>query len=461
VDAQRSAAAALRLTGPLAPGVELVSITGGARSEIRFSFDADWGNPALWAPDVYDFTQATTRERRTLNQELRLVSTEAGRLWGRADWLAGIYALALDEDNRIADRGLLDLDDAACPPPDEAFCAPFAVDRDTTSDYAARSLALFGELGLPLGATTRVALGLRGERRDTRYRDRLDDRISGGVTANRFEPTDRLWGGELTITHETAGGLVVWGRLARGYRAGGFNPSLARIDFAANDLALSPAQIPFDAEALWNVEAGLRHTGARLSAGASIFRQERDDMQVRVPLQLAIGDPNTFVFLTDNAESAHSHGFEADLSWQLAPTVSLRAALGLLATELRRFRAAPRFEGRSFPHAPRWNYAVGVDWQGQSGWLGQVEVTGRDSFAFDYDGSSGAEREAAATTLVHLRAGRRVGAWTVEFFVRNLFDAEYATRGFFFGNEPPALVPTRYLRLGDPRQAGVQLRWSP
>ena len=94
--------------------MDLVSITGVADSDIVFSFDSDWGNPAFWAPDVYDFTQRTDRQRRTLNQELRLVSTPAGRLGGRVDWLAGVYGLRLTEDNRVHDLGLLDLDDGAC-----------------------------------------------------------------------------------------------------------------------------------------------------------------------------------------------------------------------------------------------------------------------------------------------------------------------------------------------------------
>jgi hypothetical protein len=36
-----------------------------------------------------------------------------------------------------------------------------------------------------------------------------------------------------------------------------------------------------------------------------------------------------------------------------------------------------------------------------------------------------------------------------------VLDRRYATRGFFFGNEPPDFEPRRYIDNGDPRQVGV------
>ncbi len=35
---------------------------------------------------------------------------------------------------------------------------------------------------------------------------------------------------------------------------------------------------------------------------------------------------------------------------------------------------------------------------------------------------------------------------------RNVFDEDYTTRGFFFGNEPPDFTNKRYTQLGEPRQ---------
>ncbi len=102
-DAQRSKAGSVRVTLEL-PKLDLVSITGVADTDAVFSFDADWGNAAYWAPYVYDYVEGTQRERRTYNEELRLLSKPGAIAGGRGDWLVGVYALDLNErnDHRVA-----------------------------------------------------------------------------------------------------------------------------------------------------------------------------------------------------------------------------------------------------------------------------------------------------------------------------------------------------------------------
>jgi len=42
---------------------------------------------------------------------------------------------------------------------------------------------------------------------------------------------------------------------------------------------------------------------------------------------------------------------------------------------------------------------------------------------------------------------------------RNVFDENYAVRGFYFGLEPPAFADKLYVQRGDPRQFGVTVEW--
>ena len=44
--------------------------------------------------------------------------------------------------------------------------------------------------------------------------------------------------------------------------------------------------------------------------------------------------------------------------------------------------------------------------------------------------------------------------------MHNAFDERYPVRGFYFENEPPDFPTKLYLRWGDPRQAGVTIRYS-
>ena len=70
-----------------------------------FSFDADWGNDAYWAPYIYDYvSKATMRERRTYNEELRLLSKPGAIADGRGDWLVGVYALDLTRPTTTSSR---------------------------------------------------------------------------------------------------------------------------------------------------------------------------------------------------------------------------------------------------------------------------------------------------------------------------------------------------------------------
>ena len=62
--------------------------------------------------------------------------------------------------------------------------------------------------------------------------------------------------------------------------------------------------------------------------------------------------------------------------------------------------------------------------------------------------------------LVNLRVGKQWGAWGLSVWARNLFDEDYATRGFYFGNEPPLFENTLYTKFGDPRSYGITLSYD-
>ena len=109
--------------------------------------------------------------------------------------------------------------------------------------------------------------------------------------------------------------------------------------------------------------------------------------------------------------------------------------------------------GREQAHAPDYSVAAGGRYTHSSGFFARVDAIARDEFYFDVSH----DQESRAYTLVHARAGYETGRWSVELWARNLFDTDYAVRGFFFGNEPPDFVPALYTRSGDPRQFGVSL----
>lgn len=443
-DKQQTDAGALRVSYQLGSFAELLSITGVAHSDMRFGFDADWGNPAYWAPYVYQFTQAFDRTRDTVNQELRLISGPDSQIFG-ADWVTGIYVLDVDESNARHDAGVCDA----------ATCGEdLLLDVSASSDYSATSVALFGALSRALSDSVTATAGLRWEQRAARYRDNFD---------SHFNPRDNMLGGELGLSHEVQPGATVWARIARGYKAGGFNTSLAGIDFSAYpDFSLDAGSIEFDPEYMWDYEVGLRMAppGAGWTMALSFFMQERDDPQIKVPVQLRLGDPTTYVFVTDNASDAQTRGVELEASWQPIPALTLGTAVGLLHTEIGNFSLRPELDGRELAHAPDYTFAVNATWRFAQGWFARADYSGKDRYTIDYCQSSDCnDPQTSPYQVLDLRAGREWGQWTVEAWVRNALDEDYAVRGFYFGNEPPDFTPQLYTRNGDPRHAGLTLRY--
>jgi iron complex outermembrane receptor protein len=421
-DAQRSDGAALDLQWTLRNELALRSITTWAESDIVASFDADWGNDADWgAAGPYDFFSDTRRERRTLSQDLRLLSDRDDD-WS---WIAGAWFMRLEESNRIADDGRY-LDDA------------FVHLLD--SEYRATSGALYGQVQWAARPETTVAAGLRLEERHADYHD-----SDGGD----FDPHDRMWGGELSITHRLRGIHSLWASLSRGFRAGGFNIGTA----------VPAERQQFDDEYLWAAELGWRGRDERgvRSGDLNLFYTRREHQQVATSLQLDPQDPLTFIFLTDNAASGEAWGLESSATFRVTEQLELGAMLSWIESRYLGYRFGDRdLDGRDWAHAPEWKSALSASWRHPAGWMVRLDLSGEAGFYFD----TSHDQRAGSRVLANLRVGYEADNWSVHVWARNLFDERYPVRGFFFENEPPDFPTKLYLRWGDPRQVGVTARYS-
>jgi len=236
--------------------------------------------------------------------------------------------------------------------------------------------------------------------------------------------------------------------LSRGYKAGGFNLGVVPAD-----------RREFEAEGMWNVEAGIKSTWLqnKLHLNASIFYAQRDDQQVRTSFQIDPGDPASFVFFTDNAAEGDTLGLEADVRWLPNDAWELYATIGLLDATFDKF-VTPQvnLNGREQAHAPDYSFAAGGRYSHSSGFFVRVDMTARDEFFFDVSH----DKRSQAYHLANARIGFEADKWSAQLWARNLFDEEYAVRGFFFGNEPPDFPPTLYTRFGDPRQVGISFDMS-
>ena len=408
-DAQESLGASLRLDWSLQGDRMFTSITSSADSDIDFGFDADWGNDDSWVPFTYDFVSISDRQRRTVSQEFRL---------GSDQWLIGFYALNLNDEVVTLNLGeyydpINDWSDS--------------VNDSFGSDYEATNIALFGQYDFEFTDTTQLSSGLRVEYRTTDYID------TAGLKTG---PAETMWGGELSLSHAISDSMNAYASVSKGYKAGGFN------------LGLVPAgRRDFDTENMVTLEAGIksRLQDGRVQLNAAIFHNRRNDQEVRTSVQLVPGDPASFVFFTDNVGAGEALGFEAEVRWFVADDWEFYGTLGLLDATFE--------SGREMAHAPPFTLAAGIAYRNSNGFFARLDATAKDAFYFDVSH----DQKSDPLELFNMRVGYEGDSWLVSFWARNLFDENYAVRGFYFGNEPPDFPNTLYTRLGDPRQVGITI----
>jgi len=426
-DTQRVYAGALRLDYSGAEVFDLVSRTALGDSRSVYSFDGDWGNDESWGQySPYDYFQRFDRERRTLSEDLRLVSRAS--VDGGADfaWLAGVYAMRTDED--VTERNSWR---------DQTFGDG---ESRTDSDYQATNLAIYGETEWRVAAATVLAVGIRGENRSADYQD---------TDGAAFSPDETMYGGSVSLRHDFSARTQGYVKFARGYKAGGFNIG---------------SQVPADkrsfvAESLQNLELGMRASNedASLAGDIALFYMRRYDQQVPAGEQLEPGNPLSFVLYTDNAASGENYGLEATLAWRPTASLLLDLRAALLETRYIGYVFNDRdLDGREQAHAPQYQYDLGLEYSHPRGWYARVDFAGLDDFYFDVSH----DERAPARMLTHLKTGFAGEQWRAEVWVRNLFDRYYSQRGFFFANEPPDWEPTRYVQAGDPRHAGVSVTYT-
>lgn len=438
-DSQRATGVSARLTSDAWSDYTLTAIASYLDSSSTNSFDADWGNAESWAPYTYDYFQASNRDRSTGSLEVRLASKDLEAA-GDLAWLVGAYALRLEEDGRDSLTGV--------------YADPVDPTWDGTSDdlllsaYEATNLATFAQIDHQLSKRVRWSLGLRFEQREADYRDA--GTVGGAPQVSDLSARDRMLGGQLSLSADVFDRSTAYVSLSRGYKAGGFN--LGAIPDEARQ---------FDPEYLWNLESGLKtyFADGRGYADAAVFYQWRRDLQVRTGRQLDPMNPGTYVFVTDNLPDGYNTGVEASVNYHVTSSLSIGGTLGLLRT---RASGGVTEEGvavasREQAHAPEYSASLFVDWRHPSGFAARVDVSAKDDFYFDVPTDH--DKRASAVALTNVRLGYERDHWSAFLWAKNVFDEDYAIRGFYFYNEPPFYEKGLYKQLGEPRQVGVTVAW--
>lgn len=410
---------------------ELQSFTSTTDTFVVFSYDADWGNSESHAPYTYDYFSETLRDRQSFNQEFRLVSNSNNMPFS---WVLGTTFLSLDETNDRQDDGIYG-------DPSDPF-GPYESLTISSSDYSSNNLSFFGNIDYELAKDLVISLGVRAEEWKAKYSDTNNE---------NFNLSNDMFGGKVSVSYlmENIGNAYL--SYAKGYKQGGFNVGLGLLG------QVDPNELEYDPEYLTNYELGINSNISDFTdLSFNIFYSQREDQQVLISTQVDPNDPNTFVYLTQNAAEGLNYGFEGSFDTQLNDALSLFLNLGYLETEIKNWASRPDIEGREQAHAPKYSFSAGAEYYFQENTSFEINFIGKSGFY--YSDSHNNKSDSYVLTNAALR--HSVDNWVIDLWVQNLFDEYYSTRGFFFGNEAPDFIDTLYRRHGDPRHFGLSVRYD-
>lgn len=445
VDEQESLASGAKLTWTGADAYTLKLSVSGANNDTEYAFDEDWSHIGEFSDDLGPYSSADSyvRDRDSLAIDLNFSSAPGQEiLSGSTTWVLGTYYRSENEDLFRAR-----FDDLM---PDGTFSNQF----DTSN------LAVYGQLNTDLGNGLNLVTGIRVEQRDADYSDSLN--VVQSVD-------DTLWGGRVILEHRSDEGILTYGLISRGYKAGGVNGQI--ISASESNANIPNSTFFFDTEELLNYELGIKGLffNDRLTAQASIFYQDRNDAQV----SQSIFNPDDFSFdeYLDNA-SADTFGLEAELVYTVSEVVEGYFNLGLLDSEFDGFSSfshvdaqssgeLTNLDGRDIAQSPSYQFVLGADMALSSNLTLNAEIEGKDSYFF----SNGHSVRSDEYVLFNMRLTYEMDNLSVSVWGRNLGDEDVQTRGFFFsnffGNNPAnEYAPEPYFQLGEPRIVGVSVGYS-
>jgi outer membrane receptor protein involved in Fe transport len=380
-------------------------------------------------------------------EELRLTSND--RPGDRFSWIAGAYVqVARQGYGQVIHEDVAKLSsiyDALWNTGGAVFDPADPLGNDTS--YAEHDLfrtseqALYGEASYKLTPALGASLGLRATRTTASFDSTLDGWWSGGTTHYTGRGVEHPITPKLGLSWQATADTLVYATAAKGFRAGGANPSLASNPSCQADLAALGGNdvepLLYKSDSVWSYELGSKHklAGGAVQVNGSLYWIAWNDIQTQVAL------PTCGFGYIANMAKASSKGFDLEVQARPTGNLTLSASLGLDKAQYTQSVANAGFalglspvpylvkSGDPLP-TPRWTAALGAEY----GW----RVSDNPAFlradyqfasAYDRTGSAGTQtydpdtRRTGTLRLVNLRTGVKVGAWDWSLYLKNAFDA--------------------------------------
>jgi iron complex outermembrane receptor protein len=381
-------------------------------------------------------TRSNLEEATQITQEVRVASApgQAYAVSSNASlrWQAGILLFTQDYDQNAVNS-----------------LAPFVVSpllgipvqqTNPRAELNDSGVGVYGQGTLTFNDAFDVTVGARfdHENKDARLETFFTPMIAPPTLVDAEESFSNI-SPQAAVAYRLDPNKMLYGSVARGFKAGGFNPA-------------SPVgNEAFGEERTLNVEAGVKTLwmGGRVALTAAVFFTDWEDLQLNLPNPLVPAQ-----FYVANVGSAASRGVELELSARPADGLDVFSSFGYTHARFGDNTVSSGLDvsGNEVPFTPDYTFAVGA--QLTRNVTSSLALYTRGELAasggFHYDDINGAAQE--AYSLVNLRAGLRGGRVFAEGWVRNAFDTRYVPIALSY----PGLAPSGYVgEPGRPRTFGI------
>lgn len=422
---------------------EIQSTSSYQKSRVDQLIDTD-------ATSYPSLLQTLNEKDETYQQEVRLVGGD-----GPIKYIAGVYYLR--EDNGPFPASLIFL-------PDSAGYAAGLRQQISGLQKGGNTVAAYGQLGYDLTDSFNITGGLRWAR------DYIDQPLSlyiitasgaiapGAVIDYQRSTSFRALTGDLTMSYKLDPDVMLYGRYARGDRAGGFNSS-------TNVLVL--ADIPYKPQTVDAFEIGLKSEffDRRVRLNLSGFYNAFKDIQVTTNIPNPV-NPLSVANVIVNAAKANVPGVEVDFSAVITKHLRLNAVYNYLDAKIKKYELQPGqpaastdITGMRIPRSPKHSGSIGLLFETDLGG-GEFKLAGDMFFSSSFAGDYGfnavtMQRRSAslpAREIFNLNASYEIGDWQIGGYVRNLFNRAYFSQSGIAAGSYDLGTP------GEPRTFEVTLR---
>ena len=331
----------------------------------------------------------------------------------------------------------------------------FNQQNDTTS------YAVFGQATYDFSDKLHLTLGTRFTADDKEIDLAVVD-LSGGTlpslapaTETYAIDTDEGWDeitSSVSLDYFVTDDVLIYGRIAEGYKSGGFQTAPASAVAALQS---------YDPETALTFELGVKAEwwDKRIRTNISVFKNDYEDLQVLQLVEAVPGDLSTLILVTDNAADAEIKGVELEVLAALTEGLTVGGTYSYLDAEFEDYvtNKGADLAGFKLRRTPEDSFSIFAEYAFNAGNVGDIVIRAdlqqRGDQFFENDNRAVSFEKGYDLINASVRWISTDARWQVSLWGKNLGDEEYRATSI-------SVADSGFSRIGPPRTWGLSFKYN-